>query len=708
MNYRFGKILTKPCHLLAWLSFVFFNLQHYALANPDQLLQDVHYIKVKNNHALKIIFSEPVRYISHFPGKKSKDITITLDTIEKPDPSTVARTVETIPVSSSDTIPVLGIGLITEDDIRKLLVRFKKPVSFTVSQLAGSTSITVVIVDEDFEKQISESVAAIPPAATGAIDDETVKKYLEAGRRALTLGKTTDAIAIFSKVLSMPNNKYTQESLELLGVARERNNQIAHAKAIYQQYLKQYPEGEGAERIKQRFADLISGQLTPKQKLKETSTAKRSDDFSHQVIGTVAQYYYHAENDIEQTSSTADQQLLISQLSVNHRMRSTHTDIRNFIFIDHDHDLLAKDTENPEISSFYSKIKNSKHGLYLTVGRQSASTAGVLGKFDGLYFGYDANDSTKINLVGGYPVNISDKTKVYTNKKFYGMNVEFNELWKSWSISPYFLTQEVDGITDREVIGTDFRYFSDSGNFFGTVDYDTLFEEVNIYMMRGQYKVSEKSTVLLSLDHRKNPLLEAGNALIGDTTNNSLEELQNTLTNDEIIARALDRTGNSTTVTLGINNTLTTDSQINGNITYAEQLFKIVDPIGNIAEGHDNQMYYNIQLVVNKILNHHDATIFDLRHSDTRVYDETQFSVSHRIPLESKLRIQSRLLLSKRENNTGETLDRLKPSVTLNYRSKHSVNYLGEISYEFWKYGGNTINEDYNRIFINLGYQWLF
>jgi len=708
MRNGFVGSQLKPYQLLVWLVLLILFFQNTALAEPDQLLQDIQYIKVKNNNALKIVFSEPVRYISHFPTRQSKDVSITLDTIQKQEPAQQFRTVETIPVSTNGDIPLLGIALITEDVTRKLLVRFTRPVNFSVSQLSGTTSITIVIMEPESEKQQSESIAVIPPVSIGAVQDETIKKYVDAGRRALTQGKNKDAIAIFTKILSMPPNKYTQESLELLGVARERNNQIAHAKAVYEQYLKQYPKGEGAERIKQRMADLVAGQLKPTQKLKDTTATTKADEFKHQVIGTFAQYYYHGENDIEQTSSTADQQLLISQLSINHRMRSKTTDIRNFIFIDHEHDFLSSNSENPEISSLYSKIKNSKEGLYLTIGRQSASTAGVLGRFDGLYFGYDLSDSTRINLVGGYPVNISDKTKIYTDKVFYGMNVEFNELWKNWSIAPYVLTQETNGFKDREVVGADFRVFSDSGNFFGTIDYDTLFEEVNIYLMRGQYKVSDKSTVLLSLDHRKNPLLEAGNALIGDTTSTSLEDLQNTLTDDEIIARALDRTGESTTVTLGLNNSLTTDTQINGNITYAEQMFKIIDTVGNTSEGNDHQTYYNIQLVVNKVLNSHDATIFDLRQSDTRVYEETQFSISHRIPLESKLRIQSRIFLSQRENNTGEKLDRIKPSVNLNYHSKHSVNYLGELSYEWWKYGGNTINQDYKRIFINLGYQWLF
>ena len=682
-----------------------------AMAEPGQLLQDIEYVKVKNQDAIKIIFSTPVRYISHFPKKRSKEVTVIVDTVERQDPSEVQRLVQTLPIPAPNGIPLLGVVLVIEDVTKKLIVRFTEPVDFSVSQISGSTSITVVIKGTDITppaKQLKEATDVVPKVTTGAVAGEVVKKYMDAGRKALTKGKNTDAIQIFSKVLSMPPNQYTQEALEFLGVARERNNQAAHAKAIYQQYLKLYPEGEGAERVKQRFADLIAGQLTPREKLKPTETAQREKGFEHQFAGTLAQYYYHGENNIDQATNTADQQLLVSQLSLNHRMRSKHTDIRNFIFVDHERDFVEKESEDPEINSLYSKIKNSKYGLYLTAGRQSASTAGVLGKFDGMLFGYDVKDSMRINIVGGYPVDISDKTRIQTEKLFYGINMEFIDYWKNWNVAPYLVQQKVDGIKDREVIGTEIRYFSEKGNLFSIIDYDTLFSELNIFMFRGQYNVTEKSVVLLTLDYRKNPLLESSNALIGDTTNNSIEDLLASLSEDQIIERARDRTGDSSTVSLGINNNLTTDIQLNADVTYAQQSFKIVDMGGNTSGQDDDQTYYSAQLVINRILNHHDTTIFDLRQSQTSVYDETQFSISHRIPLESKLRIQTRLFLSERDNDSGETLKRIRPSVNLNYRSRHSVNYFTEISYEWWSYGGNTVNNDYERLFINLGYQWLF
>lgn len=709
------RLTSKPRRLL-WRALVIMTVGvalslPAAMAGPAQLLQDIEYVKIKNQQAVKVVFSTPIRYVSHFPKHRSKEVTVLVDTLPNDDATETQQLVQTLPIPAANGIPLLGVVLVIEDSTKKLIIRFTEAVDFSVSQISGSSSITIIVGGSEIKQAAEEPLKGaevIPKVSTSNVADNVIAKYMNAGRKALTKGKTKDAIQIFTKVLSMPDNQYKQDALEYLGVARERNNQAAHAKLIYQQYLKLYPEGEGAERVKQRFADLVAGQLLPRQKLKTTTSLQREKGFEHQFTGTLAQYYYYGKNNIDEATSTADQKLLVSQLSFNHRMRSANTDIRNFIFVDHERDFIEKESEDPEINSLYSKIKNSKYGLYVTAGRQSASTAGVLGKFDGFQLGYDIKDSMRANLVAGYPVDISDKTRIQTNKFFYGVNMEFINYWKNWNVSPYLVQQKVDGLTDREVIGTEIRYFSEKGNLFSIVDYDTLFSDLNIFMLRGQYGITEKSVFLLTLDYRKNPLLEASNALIGDATNSSISDLQASLTEEEIIARAKDRTGDSSTISLGINNTLTSDIQLNADVTYAQQSFALVDTSGNTSRQDEDQTYFSTQLVINRILNHHDTTIFDLRQSQTSVYDETQFSISHRIPLESKLRIQTRLFLSKRNNESGETLDRIRPSINLSYRSRRSVNIFSELNYEWWKYGGDTVNNDYQRLFINLGYQWLF
>src|SRR5262249_45043962 len=58
--------------------------------------------------------------------------------------------------------------------------------------------------------------------------------------------------------LRYPENRYSAEAQELLGLARQRNGQPDAARAEYEDYLRRYPRGEGHERVQQRLAGLVT------------------------------------------------------------------------------------------------------------------------------------------------------------------------------------------------------------------------------------------------------------------------------------------------------------------------------------------------------------------------------------------------------------------------------------------------------------------
>ena len=74
---------------------------------------------------------------------------------------------------------------------------------------------------------------------------------MKEGRRAMTAGEFDRAVPIFTKVLSHSDGPAAKQAQELLGLARERKGQLAHAKAEYETYLERYPDGEGANRVRQ-------------------------------------------------------------------------------------------------------------------------------------------------------------------------------------------------------------------------------------------------------------------------------------------------------------------------------------------------------------------------------------------------------------------------------------------------------------------------
>ena len=97
-------------------------------------------------------------------------------------------------------------------------------------------------------------VADLPPEAlpadpANATSVDTEAAALLADARAAIIAQELDrAVQLLTDLQGMPANASSAEAQELLGVVRERNGQLAHAKAEYEIYLAKYPDGPGAER----------------------------------------------------------------------------------------------------------------------------------------------------------------------------------------------------------------------------------------------------------------------------------------------------------------------------------------------------------------------------------------------------------------------------------------------------------------------------
>ncbi|MEQ1524218.1 MAG: tetratricopeptide repeat protein, partial [Aestuariivirga sp.] len=74
------------------------------------------------------------------------------------------------------------------------------------------------------------------------------------GKKSLAAKDYAHAVGFFTKAVTEGNASARQEGQELLGLARERAGQLAHAKAEYETYLKLYPKGAGAARVRQRLS----------------------------------------------------------------------------------------------------------------------------------------------------------------------------------------------------------------------------------------------------------------------------------------------------------------------------------------------------------------------------------------------------------------------------------------------------------------------
>ena len=383
---------------------------------------------------------------------------------------------------------------------------------------SGTSSLTV---SEVTERPVSP-VASQKQGARTVISSEKLASLMQEARNNMKDKDYAGAIRLYTKILQYPDNQYSQDSLEYLGLARERNDQLAHAKMVYRDYLQRYPEGEGTERVKQRLAALVTARKQPREKLQTTQVEARHEQKSDwDLFGGISQYYRRDQNttgldDAEIT--TVSQSSLNSNVDVTGRRRSSDYDIRTRFTGGYLHDFLDNGVNSDTtVSSMYFDAQDIQRRLSMRIGRQSRSTGGVLGRFDGLLLGFPLGNKFAVSAVGGFPVESSTDSFDDTSRYFYGLTLEAEGFAKGWDANAFVIDQQVDGLRDRRAIGGELRYFDPTRSFFSLVDYDIHFKELNIWQLLGNWTLPDKTTVNLVVDYRKSPILTTNNALMGQT-----------------------------------------------------------------------------------------------------------------------------------------------------------------------------------------------
>jgi hypothetical protein len=334
----------------------------------------------------------------------------------------------------------------------------------------------------------------------------------------------------------------------------------------------------------------------------------------------------------------------------------------------------------------------------------------VLGRFDGLFAQYEAAPSVQLDAIAGYTVEFSDDNTVQTQRPFWSVAADLGPYWDYLEAMPYYVRANADGMLDREAAGYELRFFHPRGNAFNLVDYDISYNLLNIFLLRGQYSFLESSSIYGFIDARRSPPVATTNALIGELSADSLDDLRETMTEEHIRELARKRTGDTGTVTLGASHTFNPKLQLSGDVTMSKQRFPI-EPVqvGVARETQDDeQTDYSVQFVTSKWINERDTTLLGLRYTDAQTYNSGSATLAHRLPVGQAWRLDARLRWDRRETHEGEILNKKLPTFRVEYRPVAAVELQLELAAEWWVYAGNTVNESYRRLLGNIGYRWLF
>jgi tetratricopeptide (TPR) repeat protein len=548
------------------------------------------------------------------------------------------------------------------------------------------------------------AVPDIQPTRPEAPTDK-IEALMEEARQAMARQDYNRAIQLYTKILEFPDHPYRQDALEFLAVARERKGQLAHAIREYQRYLSLYPEGEGADRVRQRLAGLTTATERPKSGPRRAKVKTRDNPW--EVYGGFSQYYLRNENTLDDDSNIVTQSALSSDLDVTARKRSENYDIQSRFTGSYLRDFLDDGPgDESSVSSLYFDARDKRHDVAARLGRQSRNTGGVLGRFDGLLLGYQLTDWMTVNGVAGFPV-VSTRDQVDTDKTLYGISADFGTFANAWDFNAFFIEQKVHDIVDRRAIGGEVRYFDSTRSLLSFVDYDISYDSLNTMIFLGTWTLPDKTTLNATVDYRNSPILTTTNALQGQTVRD-LDDLLDSLSEDQIRALAEDRTAEYTTVSLGASHPFSERIQVSGDVTVTN--LSDTEASGGVEAipGTGNEYLYNLQLIGSNIIKSGDIAIGGLRYSNLDAADIYSVSLNTRYPVNSKWRINPRVRVDYRENNRDDSTQWIGvPSIRMDYRlsRRYRFELEGGGEWSSRKLPDLPNDEDTSSYFISAGYR---
>jgi hypothetical protein len=730
-----------------------------------QVLDRIEIVETSTAAEIHIVFNARALYLRHTPSQQGDLIRVFLDFPDLDRSLRFPRELATSP--PSDLVPKFTVTF-PDQGTNGLSIQFAKPVRFRVSQRDIRSSSRIVIsvkLDQPAlppqlpqEVEVSPSTPPdatglkqsfdVPPFSPGMNVETYAEDLMKLGRKALNVGENEKALQIFNALLNLPPNKQSQGAQEWVGVARQRNREHVKAKAEYELYLKLYPEGEEAARVRQRLASL---QETVNQlaQAKTGRPTKKRDEM--RVYGSAYTYYYGGYSQTETTDKVAnsttnrnshDQSLLQSAFDVTGRYRKDEYDNKLVVRGTQSYDLLATSDTRRNVSrlrALYYEHAN-QDSYFVRVGRQPGNTGGVLDfRFDGAWVRYVAVPQfLNVNLLAGQPRQFSltpnfvpDDPRNFRadwKRYFYGVNVDIGPIGQAWNGNLYFINQMVNGVVDRRAVGTELRYAANGKNAFSLIDYDVSYNVLNIAMLNGTW-VTEETTYTLLADHRKTPYLQTTNALFG-TPNATLQTI-NTTNESLLREQAKAVTATSDLFLAGVLHSVAKDWQLGGDVRFnrisgtgATNCLLILpgtsilflDPNATTdapcslqaLPGTGNIWTYTAQVIGTKFPFDNTTLVANASYITSPSYRGQSLTINSLARFGPQLQVDGFVLLYHQKDSFSVELYRMTPTVRMNYRFFDNWTFEASGGLEKTLTNSSTQKDSTTRQFFFFGLRWDF
>ena len=539
-----------------------------------------------------------------------------------------------------------------------------------------------------------------------------VEKLINDAKTLMKQKNYRRAIQLLTKAISQKENLSSPKAHELLGLAREKNGQLAHAKAEYEDYLRRYPDNPGRSRVQQRLSTLLT---TGKKAPDQLRNAKRDKSrYVKRLNASFSQFYQRDASivTLEQPDIIPDpdkqvnQNALVSGADITASVSNDRFDASMRLSGSQIHDFMKTGRGNfGTLSAAYVELADNTTHLSARLGRQTRNTGGILGRFDGGLVRFDATENITVNIAGGAPVLRSRDLFVDRNRRFLGASIDFTDILEHVDANVYFIHQKVNDLVDRQAVGFELRYVDAYKNAYALVDYDTFYGSLNLALFNGSFRLKDNTTFNLSFDHRNTPSLATINAIQGQGVEH-ISQLRNLYTDSELYAFAQARTAKATTGALTISHPFSDKYSINTSVTLAN--IGSTQSAGSIPgqPGTGTDAFYSVQLLGNSIFKPGDLATIGFRYDDISTSRRYIFDLNTRYPFSRKFRVSPRLRLAKRNSLVADQNQfTVKPSLRINFIPNRLFQIELEGGAEWTRTNRPTGSETLKGYNLNLGYR---
>ena len=690
----------------AWLALCF------APALGAQALDDIVVNGAGGEAEVRIEFAAQVRYQRHVVDASGESVQIYLQVTGENDSGGVFEDTRTSPPSAE--LPGFVVRYLAPQGgvpSRRLDITFEESVEFV--RVGQGEDNRTLLLRLKAQARPQPAAAAAPTAPIPPASNDPVA-MLASAKAMLAAQDYDGAIALLNQVLNLPPNDASQEAQELIGQVREALGSDDRARAEYQLYLKLYPDGPGAERVRARLAGLD----LPEAEAVASGRAPRP----RQVMtwGSVSSFYYGGNSRIRtdniiitpatnatvidtQTLSQTDQSALVENLDANLRVRSGDWDNRFVLRDIATLSFLAQQPNENRLTALYGDFKYQPRQIGARIGRQSSNSGAVLGRFDGGTVSWGLTPKWRIGAIAGVPAQ-----DVLGNRpSFAALTTDWDTPVEGLGVGFFAVRQAVDGLTDRQAVGAEVRYFKDTTSVYSLFDYDTRFGELNVASVQGSHQWGAGGVFNFLYDYRRSPTLQMSNALLVDPLL-SLSDLLRTQSEADIERQALGLTPISKVLLVGATYPVFPKWQLGAEFRLSS--LTGTDAFGSMpAQPSTGNVYTTtLQAIGTGVLTETGVLTFTTSRLTADQYDAWLLAMNSRFRFGTRWSVEPALRWYRQNNSNGSTLTRLAPTLRTLFQWREHFSLEAEVAAERSRSQAALINEVDNILFYYIGFRWDF